>query len=901
MQRQVILLAALGIAIVFLFVAPAIAHRLTDWLWYREIGFERVFFTRLVAQWTLGIIASIVGFIVLYANARIALSGWEVSPESKSLRLVTAIKYPTMMPPMIPRLVSLLAIPGTAFLAIISSLAVAAEWQTLLRFVYRTPFGHTDPVFGRDVGYYVFTLPVISLLAGTAFSLLFVSLVAVALPIHAIRGHFERIGQNLVIRQPAQRHFAILAALFLVVEAARLHFVAVPSLLLNDHTVLAGANYTDLHARLPLLRLLSVAAILGAVLILVGARQGRLTQASIRVVTVYAVLWVAAMLIPVAYQRLVVQPNELVRESPQIINHIAATRKAWGLDSIARRDLSSDTELTPAIIAANRPTIDNVRLWDREPLLQTFGQIQSIRTYYDFVAVDDDRYRIDGELRQVMLSARELNTASLPTRGFINEHLTYTHGMGLTLGPANQVTPEGLPVLFIKDLPPTSTIPITITRPQIYFGELSNDFVLAPTRQREFDYPAGEGDAASYSTYDGKAGVPIGSFARRLIFALRFGSVNILLSRDLTDRTRILYHRDIRERAQRALPFLLFDRDPYLVVTDSGRLRWMLDAYTVSGQYPYARRSGSLNYMRNSVKVIIDAYDGTVDAYLALPNDPMVRTIARIYPNMLKPLDDMPADLRSHIRYPEDLFRIQTVLYATYHMENPETFYHREDQWQIPGAGAARNDGGAAFLRHMVMRLPGEVQPEFILMRPFTPRQKDNLAAWMVARNDGEHYGKLVEYRFPRQSLVFGPNQIVNRINQDTEVARQITLWDQRGSEVLRGELLVLPIEQSLIYVQPLYLRAEGGRIPELKRVVVAHEGRVAMEENLDAALRRLFGSGTGAPPASLGVDSLAARASQHYERARAAQRNDDWATYGTEMRQLGEVLRQLQSARGQP
>jgi len=564
--------------------------------------------------------------------------------------------------------------------------------------------------------------------------------------------------------------------------------------------------------------------------------------------------------------------------------------------------------------------------------LQTFGQIQSIRTYYDFLAVDDDRYHIGGQLRQVMLSAREMNTSSLPTRGFINEHLTYTHGMGVALGPSNAVTSEGLPVLFIKDLPPVSSIDVRVTRPQIYYGEMSNDFVLAPSRQREFDYPAGEGDAAAYSSYDGRGGVSVASLARRLLYAVRFGSLNILLSADLTDRTRILYYRDVRERAQRALPFLLFDRDSYLVITTEGRLVWMLDGYTVSERYPYAKSvGGGVNYMRNSVKVTIDAYDGSLRAYLAAPNDPIIRTLARIYPGLLQPLDSMPADLRAHIRYPEDLFRLQTGLFATYHMADPETFYHREDQWQIPEApdvggptpSPEQGSSPEAFLRHMVMRLPDEANPEFILMRPYTPRQKDNLAAWIVARNDAPNYGKLTVYRFPRQSLVFGPNQIVNRINQDTEVSRQITLWDQRGSQVLRGELLVLPIGGALIYVQPLYLRAQGGRIPELKRVVAAHEGRVAMAETLDGALSALLANGavvarspdvsepaasdtaaaaalgtTTTSPVSPAIAALVKQAGEHYDRARAAQRSDDWATYGAEMRRLGEVLRQLEATR---
>lgn len=526
--------------------------------------------------------------------------------------------------------------------------------------------------------------------------------------------------------------------------------------------------------------------------------------------------------------------------------------------------------------------------------------------------MDDDRYSVNGQMRHVLLSARELDPASLPTRTFVNEHLTFTHGMGLTLGPSNEFTAQGLPVLWVQDLPPTSSITQQVSRPQIYFGELDRTWVLAPSRQREFDFPSAEGESAEYSTYAGRAGVSVNSYLRRLAFALRFGSMNILLSSDLTDSTRILFNQQVQKRAELALPFLMFDEDPYLVVTDSGRLVWMLDAYTATDRYPYSARTGDgLNYLRNSVKVAVDAYDGDIRAWLVDPADPMINTLAQIYPDLLRPLAEMPEDLRAHMRYPEDLFRAQTGLYATFHMTDPETFYHREDQWQIPAAQQGAVQSGYA--RHIVMRLPGEQDAEYLMMRPFTPRQKDNLAAWMVARNDGDKYGKLIAYRFPRQSLVFGPTQIANRINQDTEVSRQVSLWDQGGSEVIRGELLVIPIEASLLYVQPLYLRAQGGKIPELKRVIVAHNDRVVMEETLEGGLSVLFGDGTGSARAST-RDAAATRsaaagaptaadadrtaliqqAAQLYERARNAQRNDDWATYGDAMKRLGEVLQRL-------
>jgi uncharacterized membrane protein (UPF0182 family) len=910
-------------------VGLPVAARLADWLWYREVGFERVFLTKVAAQWALGLAAGLCGFLLTYVNGRIALRG----VATRNLHIRDASEWAASGPKiLLERVATWFVLPITLFIGLVLALASASQWRELAQFFYRTPFGVTDPVFGRDVMYYVFTIPMVENVLTFVNASLWLALL-LSLGVYLMRGELGAvIGDaqrpwRFYITPKTQLHVASLAAALLIVGALRVWLVHLPSLLLARHSVLFGATYTDLQVRLPMFRLLAILMVLGAIALIWQARKGQLARTAVVVLaSIVGATFLLGGAIPALYQRLVVQPNELARETPQIRHHITATRRAWGLDGVEQRELNAEgQQLTLRDVEANQATIRNVRLWDREPLLQTYGQIQSIRTYYDFQSVDDDRYVINGELRQVLLSPRELNTSALPTRTFINEHLTYTHGMGVTLGPSNQVTAEGLPVLWIKDLPPASSIPLRITRPQIYFGELSNDFILAPSQQREFDFPSGQGDAAVYSTYDGGAGVSVGSFWRRVLFAFRFRSMNIVLSGDVTDNTRILFHRDVIERARLALPFLLFDPDPYMVITNDGRLEWIIDAYTVSDRYPYAQPlANGINYMRNSVKVTVDAYTGAIRAYLADPNDPMIRTLARIYPGMLRPMSEMPTDLGAHVRYPGTLFGAQSSLYATFHMTDPETFYHREDQWQIPvPARSARENvqDGDEFMRHIVMRLPGERAPEFILMRPFTPRQKDNLAAWMVVRNDGEHYGKLRVYSFPRQSLVFGPAQIVNRINQDTEVARQISLWDQRGSEVIRGELLVLPIEESLIYVQPLYLRAQGGRIPELKRVIVAHESRVAMDSTLELGLARLFGASqtlaasatpetsseaaaqpsdarTSRAPAGTATDAQRAQlirdANAAYERARAAQRADDWATYGTEMRRLGDLLRRL-------
>jgi uncharacterized membrane protein (UPF0182 family) len=898
-RRLLILLSVIFLLVLFL---PSLITLAAEWPWFTALGYARVFGTRLVAKGVLGIGAGVFAFAFLYGNLRFAQRG--VAPDQVFLRFNEGTAGLDVM-----GLLRRLVLPTAIGLALLFGLGASAGWLGVLQFLHRTPFGVTDPIFGRDVGYYVFTVPVVGSVLGFLTALTLIALLG-SIALYVLRRDVVLLGRRVTVEPSARWHIAGLIAFLFVLAALRVYFVRIPGLLYSTTGPLVGASFADLHAKLFGLRFAGVAAVVAAALVLWGTRTQQLARATLLGLGVYlGVSLLGVALYPAIIQRLVVAPNELAKETPQLAYHIAATRKAWGLDSVVTRDLTGETGLTQRDIEANQATIQNVRLWDREPLLQTFRQLQEIRTYYDFVSVDDDRYWIDGQYRQVLLSPRELNAGSLPTRTFINERLTFTHGMGLTLGRVNQVTPEGLPVLFLKDLPPVSTVSLKVTRPEIYFGELTDSWVFANTGQREFDYPSG--DENIYGSYTGKGGVRVGSWLRRAVLAAYFRSLKVLLSSDITNDSRALYIRNIRERAQTALPFLFYDRDPYLVVSDSGRLRWILDAYTATDRYPYAKAlDDGTNYVRNSVKVVIDAFDGTVTAYLADPADPLARTLAGVFPGILQPLAAMPADLRAHLRYPEDLFRMQTDMYATYHMAEADAFYHREDQWQKPVLSRTGQQQDP-FLRHMVMRLPGERQAEFIFMVPFTPTGKDNLASWMVARNDGEHYGKLIVYRFPKQSLVYGPGQIVNRISQDPEISRQVSLWDQRGSEVIRGNLLVIPIEESLIYVQPIYLRAEGGGIPELKRVVVAYQNQVVMEETLEAGLTQLF-SGAASPatlaaeaagpsPAGRTGDSRAAdltrQAVQLYQSAVAAQRAGDWAQYGTDLARLGEVLRQLQSA----
>jgi hypothetical protein len=893
-----VVFVAIAVAFVTFFVIPWVGGFAADLLWFREVHFEPVFFTSLIWRTALFGGGAALAFGIVYGNVRVATADSSGFP-ALFVDRGGGVRVD------ISRFVPRLFLAGSLFIAFITGVSASVLWMTILMAVHGKPVGAADSLFGRDIGFYLFTLPAISEVLNTLLLLTAASLAGAAI-IYGMRGELVLPPRKTSAGPGATRHLGALLAVLFVLLGIRLWIVGSSELLYSGTGPLLGASYTDVHVRLPAIRLSAIVAILSAVAVLYGTMRRQLIWYAF----ISALLYVGVGVVfrgvtPALVQKFGVAPNELSRERPYIAQHIAATRRAWNIDSVQTRALEGDVQLTMTDIKANAPTIDNVRLWERDLLKQTFGQLQEIRTYYDFFSVNDDRYMIDGRYRQVHLSARELNTQSLPTRNFINDRLTFTHGMGVTMAPVNQVTSEGLPVLFIKDVPPVSTVSIKVTRPQIYFGEMTNSYVFVGTGQKEFDYPAGETN--TYTNYTGRGGVPVGSTLRRALYAWQFDAPDIVLSSYITAGARILYHRNIMDRAKTALPFLDFDRDPYLIVTDAGELKWILDAYTSSENYPYSQRvQDGTNYMRNSVKVVIDAYDGTIDAYLADPGDPVAQTYAAIFPGIFKPLASLAADVRRHLRYPADLFRMQTDMHATYHMVEPDAFYHREDQWQYPTV-ATGSPTGNTFMRHIILRLPGEKAPEYIFMTPFTPRGKDNLAAWMVARMDGDHYGQLVVYKFPKQSLVYGPKQIANRINQDTDISRQLTLWDQKGSQVIRGELLVIPIEESLIYVQPIYLRAEGGTIPELKRVVVAHENRVAMGETLEEGLNLLFGNGAPArsgavvatgdaasqPSADAGAIS---QAQQHYDRAIAAQRAGDWATYGREIEQLGTSLKQLRA-----
>jgi uncharacterized membrane protein (UPF0182 family) len=893
---------ALLVALLLFFTLPLLVSFYVDWLWFGEVGYQSVFLRSLTAKVTVSTLVFLVSFLVIALNLRLAFGALK----RRDFEIMTADgpRSITVDPGRLRPLTFAFAVIA-AFL--MSSFA-SAHWLDWLFFWNGTPFGQADPILGRDIGFYVFRLPFLRFLYHVALGLVAISFAGV-LATQVFAGNIgveARIG--FFAHRSALRHLSALSAAFLLVLAFGA-WLDIPALLTGSSGILQGASYVDAHARVPALRLLVVVSVLGALL---AAAQPFLRgyRPLASAFGLYLVVWIGGLLYAAAIQRFVVAPNEQVRETPFIAHNIAATRAAFALDQVEERELSGDALLTRTSIDENRPTLANVPLWNHQPLLDTFGQLQEIRTYYDFVSVDNDRYRIDGEYRQIMLSARELNSGSLPSRTWINERLTFTHGYGLTLGPVNQVTPEGLPVLFIKDLPPASNVDLEVTQPALYFGELSNDHVFVRTATEEFDYPRGDDNV--FTSYEGTGGVPLGGFLRRLLFALRFRSTDTLLSPALTSESRVLMHRRIAERLGRIAPFLTFDRDPYLAI-DQGRLVWVQDAYTTTARYPYSTPIGNVNYIRNSVKATIDAYHGTTTFHAIDPEDPIAATLGRIFPDLLAPLEALPEGLRTRLRYPQGIFQLQSTMFSVFHMTNPAVFYNKEDQWEVPSID---EEGQAARMEpyYTIMKLPGEAGAEYIQMLPYTPRQKDNLAAWMVARSDGEHYGKLMVFQFPKQTVVYGPRQIAARISQDQVISPQITLWNQQGSEVIQGTLLVIPIEESLLYIRPLYLRAAGGRIPELKRVIVAYQNQIVMEETLEEALERMFPhdgepraatappltAGLGAPeaPEVEGPGDLAAQAREHYRRAIEAQRRGDWGLYGEEIRKLGEVLERMSPER---
>jgi len=819
-------------------------------LWFDSLGYSDVFWKTLRLQSGIFTLFAAVTFVVLYGSFAAVkpprlgeLSGVPILINGRPLRL-----------PVEPVL-RLIAIAGAVLIALATGASMMAEWTTFALYWNRAAgntLSVTDPIFGRPIAFYLFTLPVYQMVSGWAMTLTVI--------VAAIAGFFVLVtsGTRVLARSREAdtgptRGLSIASAALLLALAWRVYLGRFERLL-DDRTLFSGVTYTDAHVYLTGAFIIAAALVVGAVVALVNAVAAPKLRWLAAALVPAIVCWILVGVLGWYTTSFIVKPNELVRERPYIAHNIEMTRTAYGLNRMTQLAFPAEPGVEALDAAHNQETLQNIRLWDWRALQDTLRQIQEIRTYYDFPDIDIDRYEVEGTTRQMMLATRELNIDKLPesSRNWINEKLIYTHGYGVTMNPVNGFTPEGLPTLVLGNMPVQSTIPsIRVTRPEIYFGELTNADVYVKTRQKEFNYPQGETN--NLTSYEGTGGIAIGGFLRRLIIALDRGDIGKLpFSDDVTAESRLLMRRNVRERVETLTPFIVYDEDPYIIVGDDGRLSWMLDGYTTSDSFPYARhyRFGrqSVNYIRNSVKAIVDAYDGTTTFYVFDPEDPIIAGYRSVFPSLFKDAASMPPSLRRHVRYPELLLQMQATVYGLYHMSDPGVFYNREDLWTVAsevGMNERREQAAHAMEPNFVlMRLPDEQQLEFIAILPFTPANRNNLIGWIAGRSDEPHYGSAVVYDFPKTRLVDGPLQIEARIDQNAQLSGQLSLWNQQGSHVRRGALIVIPVGRSLLYAEPIYLQAERSPMPELRIVVLAVQDRLVYGPTFDVALAALFGEG---------------------------------------------------------
>ena len=886
-RRKLLLLAAL------LFVAFILGRiALSNWvdlLWFTSLGYGSVFWTTIWLQVILFAVACLVTFAVLY------LAFWGIR-RSHQGNLPTAHAIIIGGQPVrfsVEPALRFISLGVSIIFALIAGFTMAGEWPTLGLFWYapHAMGSATDSIFGKPINFFLFTLPAWQLVNNWLLTLA-VATCAVAILFLFITSGSRTIENRKLSYGPSPWRGISITIAFLLLVLAMTVYVGRFQTLLEHHTIFDGVNYTDAHVSIPGALILCAALLFGAGVAVANAlRQSRgrwLLIATAPAILCYVVIGIIGWYVG----NFIVNPNQLDREKPYIAYNIDATRHAYGLDRFAQSEFPAETTPDAVDAANNQATLQNVRLWDWHALQDTLRQIQEIRTYYDFPDIDIDRYDLNGTTREVMLAGRELNVDRLPesSRNWINEKLIYTHGYGVTMNPVNGFTPEGLPNLLLSNMPVQSTVSgLKVTRPEIYFGELTDTDVYVKTRQQEFDYPQGQNN--TLTSYRGTGGIVMGGFARRLLLAIARSDVATLpFSDDVDSQSHMLLWRNIRDRVAKLAPFLTFDQDPYLVVGDDGRLSWIMDAYTTSDTYPYSTHYGlgdnSVNYMRNSVKAVVDAYNGTVTFYVFDSEDPVLATYRRIFPSLFKDAAAMPADLRRHVRYPEALFTLQSEVYGLYHMTNPEVFFNREDLWTVATETSTDSDGQqvvqAMQPNFVLMKLPGGTKEEFVEILPFTPANRNNLIGWIAGRCDGANYGTAVVYDFPKTRLIDGPQQIEARIDQNAQLSGQLTLWNQQGSHVLRGSLLVIPSGRALLYAEPIYLQAKQSPMPELRLVVLALQDKLAYGTTFEAALKSLFGGeasslnqtepAPAAPPSAgaavpaMNTDALIAEASKDFD-----------------------------------
>ena len=899
-----IVLAAAVIIVLFLLLGM-FAGIYLDWLWFGSLGFAGVFLTRFLSGWGTRILTWLIFALFLFLNLNYTRKAIMEMPNPVLRQLLINSALGNLLTPKrLQRLFLGIAIV-TSWLA---TTGYKHEWMTVRLFWAGDKTGIVEPIFGRDVSFYLFGLPFWDLIYRYLFFMLIVT-VFICGAIYLLIQPPQQLGLRALFVRRGTTHLSVLLAAAFLVRAYG-YRMQMYGLLNSPRGAVYGPTYTDLHAYLPGYWILLVLAILAAVALLLNLKfkATRLLIGSI--VAMVAATFILHGIFPAAVQKFIVEPNEYAREEPYLQHNIEFTRQAFGLDQIDERKFALADVLSYEELVSDRETIDNIRLWDWRPIRQTYNQLQGLRRYYNFYDVDTDRYEINGKKRQVMIAARELVPQQLTAPTWVNTRLVYTHGYGAVVSPVNEVTSQGLPYLALRDFPVQGEKALQIEVPQIYYGELTDTYVFTNTKTDEFDYPMG--DTNAFTRYEGSGGILLKNLLRRFLLALHFGDYRILISGELTPDSRIHFKRNIQERLQELFPYLEYDEDPYLVIAD-GRLFWLCDAYSTSSLYPYAQPYGRINYIRNSVKVTVDAYNGDVRFYVFAPEDPLIKAYDKIFPHTFLPAEEMPATLRAHIRYPERLFKIQADVYATYHMQDRKVFYNKEDLWQTP-----RESYGDEMIPmepyYTLLRLPEEEKAEFILMRPYTLYSRDNMVAWLAARSDEDNYGQLIVYEFPKGQLLYGPSQIEARIDQDSVISQQLSLWSQRGSSVIRGNLLVLPINDTILYVEPLYLRAQQSELPELARVIAAYGDEVVMENSLEAALAALFDLTPGAPGIDPGLpaepevpgdqlpalpdasaEELIIQAATLYEEAQIALRNGDWAEYGRLQDELGKVLLTLQ------
>ncbi len=895
-MRMIKLLA--GASIVILIMLASLGSRLyIDWVWFAAQNLTTVFAVMLSSYWGVRLAAWLIFFIFLFINLSFTQRALLEMPN-------LTLRHALMNSP-----AGNLLTKGrlrTFFLLI--SLAISwlltahfgEQWLPVRLFWAGGETGLIDPIFSLDTSFYLFSLPFWQLVYGYAmmvvvFSILFCGAV------YFFVNPPQELGLRSIFSRRGQAHLSVLLALMFLLRALG-YLLQGYTLMFSTRGAAYGVGYTDYAAQLPALRIMLLLSLFAAVALLLNVklRNSKMITGSIGALIAASIL--IGGVYPGLVQKFIVDPNEFEREKEFLAYNIQFTRHAYGIDEVERRDFPLGGTLSYDELLANEGTINNIRLWDWRPLRQTFDQLQGFRRYYRFNDVDIDRYVVDGNYTQIMLAARELVADELPARNWINERLIYTHGYGAVASPVNEVTSQGQPQLLVRDLPMKVAEGLQVDVPQIYYGELTNNYIFTGATTDEFDFPLG--DTNAFNRYEGDGGVLLGGLARRALFALRFSDYRILISPELQQESRVHYYRNIKERISKIAPFLRYDNDPYLVI-DEGRLYWMVDAYTVSSRFPYAQPVGNINYIRNAVKVVIDAYNGTVDYYVFEPEDPLIQAYAKIFPGLFKPADHMPAGIRQHIRYPEELFKIQSRMYGAYHMENIQVFFNKEALWEWPKE-IYSSSPITMEPYYTIITLPDEDEPEFVLMLPYTPFKRDNMVAWLAGRSDGEKYGELIVYEFPKGQLLYGPSQIEARIDQDSRISEQLTLWDQRGSNVIRGNLLVLPVDGSVLYVEPVFLQSEQGQLPELTRVIVAYGERVVMERTLEEALAAVFGLQPGERPdrpaaddplpdsSDATVQELIDQAGRLYNQAQDAVQRGDWAEYGRLQQQLGATLSRL-------